>query len=188
MLTERNFVSLTKMPESIQEQLTNLPCEEERGEICAELAVQLFSLLTSNGIVVENATFRSKESKKIEKKGEIRNSKAPLRDIYGVRFITNEKNRVRVAEIIRSQFPLTPEKFDDGMPSVRDYADPEMKAFVKANFNPRISERHSAMHINIVFQREGAKIYDIAEVQILSEDEMKIFKETREEYENKKSV
>ncbi len=172
------------MPADVYEQLAALPEEEVRSAICTNLALGLSILLADNGVKFEDVTARVKTKEKIERKITRRGSAGPVRDIYGVRFITREPDRGRIAKIIQSAFPNTPQKFENGMPSVREYADSETRALIQANFNPHISDRHSALHINIVFLREGTNIYDIAEVQILTPDELKIFYETREEYEN----
>lgn len=195
MTIERNveFAASPRMPKDVYEQLDRLPCDEERGEICMELAQKIYSLLSNNHIVVDNITMRVKSEARMNSKIERRGSTAPLRDIYGIRIITEYPDRAKIAAIVQSAFPLTPEKFEDGMPSVREYANPETRQFVKSNFNPRISERHSAMHINIVFRGKDltimaspTELLDIAEVQVLNEEEMRIFKETRGEYENGK--
>lgn len=173
-----------RLPNDVYEQIKALPCDEERGEILGDLAVKLAAILGRNGIPLEAATMRIKSREKIEKKIERRGSTAPLRDLYGVRFVIESPDREKIAKIIQDAFPGTPEKFADGMPSIREYANAETRKFIKANYNSHISDRHSALHINIVFPRNETGLYEIAEVQILTPEEMQIFRETREEYEN----
>lgn len=186
MSIEQEQKHSVRLPKDVFEQISALPCDEERGEILVDLAIKLGALFGRNGIPLEAVTMRIKSREKIQKKIERRGSSAPLRDLYGVRFVISNADRAGLAKIIQDAFPDTPEKFPDGMPSVREYADAQTRQFVKANFNPRISERHSAMHVNIVFPRDGSDLYEIAEVQILTPEEMQIFRETREEYENGK--
>lgn len=186
MLEKEISVIQGRMPKDVYEQMAVPICDEERGEILERLALRLFTILSTHGIVVEDGSMRVKTQEKIEKKIIKRNSTSPLRDIYGVRFITSDPDRARIAEIIQLAFPLTPEKFENGMPTVRDYADPKMKEFIRGNFNPNIYLLGSAMHVNVIFPIEGRDILGIAEVQILTPEEMKIYKETHFEYKNGK--
>jgi hypothetical protein len=186
MFKERDTIKEGRMPSSVSEQLANLPPEEERKQICMALAVRLLNEFNRNHIKIEGGSVRAKTKERIIEKVERRKSTDPMRDIYGMRFKTWERDRAKIAKVIQAAFPETPEKFANGMPTVREYADPKMREFIKANFNSRISDRHSAMHVNFVFLRAGSEIFDIAEVQILTPREMEIFNETREEYENSK--
>lgn len=188
MSPERESKILARMPETVWQQIASIPHPGERENICKALSELLKHRLKKEGVKIEKVfPPRAKSLDRIEEKVKIRKTEAPLRDIYGVRFITNYPDRQKLAKIIQSAFPLTPAKFPDGMPSIRDYADPKIKEFVKKNFNPRISERHSALHVNVVFLRPGETFYDIAEIQVLTSEEMRIFEETRGEYENGKS-
>ncbi|HJY98135.1 MAG TPA: hypothetical protein VJ227_00265 [Patescibacteria group bacterium] len=183
-MSERENVPGPRLPSSVAEQIINLPDFCDRAGVCVDLARKLSLVLETNGIEYSIVSFRPKTDDKIKEKLTRRGGASLMRDIYGVRFITEEKDRLKIAKIVQDAFPFTPESFPDGMPSVRDYADPKVRDFVRSNFNPGISSRHSAMHINIVFLREGSSLFDIAEVQILTPEEMRIFKETREEYES----
>lgn len=183
MKNEKEKSRIKRMPENAYEQLVNLPDKETRRELCLTLGQTILDLLDLNGIKVEKVTVRAKTAESMWRKIERRNSKAPLRDIYGIRIITEESDRMRIKDLIQGLFPLTPEKFADGTPSFREYADPETRRQAR-NRNKNISERHSALHVNVVFLREGSDYYDIAEIQVLSSEEMKIFEETREEYKN----
>lgn len=189
MFKEREEIKEGRMPFSVSEQLVkaNLPPYEERERICTALVIRLLNEFDRNHIKIEDWTSRAKTKEKIIEKVERRKSTFPVRDIYGLRFITWEKDRERIAKIIQGAFPETPEKFANGMPSVRDYANPAMREFVKSGYNKQISDRHSALHVNFVFLRAGSDIFDIGEVQILTPKEMEIFNETREEYENGKN-
>lgn len=175
---------LTRLPIDAFEQIKFLPRIDERERVCKALSLRLYTALKENGVKIEGMSVRAKPGDKIDKKIKRRNSTTPLRDIYGVRFITSHPDREGVARIIQGCFPLTPKVFPDGMPSVRDYANSATREFVKSQFNPRISDRHSAMHVNIVFLRAGSDVCDIAEVQVLTPEEMRIYRETRDEYEN----
>ena len=173
------------MPISAYEQFVNLPDKETRRGLCLTLGQTILDLMDLNGIKVEKVNIRVKTAESMWRKIERRNSNAPLRDIYGIRIITEDPDRMKIKDLIQRVFPLTPEKFADGTPSFREYADPETRRQGRER-NKRISERHSAMHVNIVFLRDGEAVYDIAEIQILNPEEMGIFYETRGEYENGK--
>jgi hypothetical protein len=181
---DRDSEILARLPADVFEQIRFLPRIDERERICVAISKRLATALKDNGVKIEDVETRAKQADSIEDKIKRRGSTNPLRDIYRVRFITNYPDRSRVARIIQDSFPLTPKVFPDGMPSVRDYANPETREFVKSRFNPRISDRHSAMNVNIVFLRNGSRLCDIAEIQVLTTEEMALYKETRSEYEN----
>lgn len=185
MENEREKIAAPRMPINAYEQFVNLPDKETRSGLCLTLGQAILDLVDLNGIKVEKVNIRVKTAESMWRKIERRNSNAPLRDIYGIRIITEEPDRMKIKDLIQRAFPLTPEKFADGTPSFREYADPETRRQSR-NRNKNISERHSALHINVVFLREGSDYYDIAEVQVLSSEEMKIFDETRGEYKNGK--
>src|SRR5512146_1306900 len=85
-----------RMPKDVYEQFAHLPCDEERGEICMELAQKIFSLLSNNHVIIENVTMRVKSEARMQSKIDRRGSTAPLRDIYGIRIITEDPDRARL--------------------------------------------------------------------------------------------
>lgn len=186
MRNEKEKPRVLRMPENAYEQLVNLPDKEVRRGLCLILGQAILGLMDLNGIKIEKVTVRAKTAESMWRKIERRKSEAPLRDIYGIRLLTEEPDRMKIKDLIQKVFPLTPGEFADGTPSFREYADPETRRQARER-NKRISERHSAMHINIVFLREGSPVYDIAEIQVLNNEEMKIFEETRGEYKNGKN-
>lgn len=173
------------MPKDCLEQIKFLPKDiKERNKICFDLMAKMNSALDLGGIKVERIEPpRVKSPKDILAKANRRNSDEPQRDIYGIRIITKEVDRKRMAEAIQSLYPDTPEYFLNGMPTIRDYADAEVRRSIKQHFNSSISDEYSALHVNVVFMRPGAEVYDIAEVQIMTPEEMVIYKQTRERYE-----
>ena len=186
MKIERNHEVGARLPEDVYEQLRLLPEPEIGEEICKSLFFDIVALLNSEGIKVDfyKSGFRVKSLDRIKAKVESRNSTSPLRDIYGIQIITEERDRERIKDIIQSNYPATPKNFPDGMPSFRDYADTETREYIKSKFNPHISSLYSAMHVNIVFVREGVDVCDIAEVQVMTQAELALYNHTREEYLN----
>lgn len=189
MSIEREVVNSGRMPTDVFEQLSNLPDKETQEKICEGIYNKVCAILNSHGVVfyddISNCRVKSKE--RIEEKIKIRGSTLPVRDIYGTRMIVGDTDRYRVADIIKFGFPLTPDFFEDGRPSVREYADPLVREFISKNFNPHISSLYSALHINVVFHREGAMLYDIGEVQIMTKDELETSHHTREIYVSKRN-
>lgn len=179
-----------EIPANVYEQIANFPSETEQEKTCKEIFVGIQTLLNLYGITLdmEKSSYRVKSRIGVENKIKIRKSSAPIRDKYGFRFITEEADRDRLRRIIQLAYPATPERFADGRPSVREYANPEVREYIKKNFNPNISSQHSALHFNIVFQREGSLLYDIAEVQIMTKKEFEIYNQTRGEYVNGRSI
>lgn len=185
MSIERKKEARKRFPEDVFDQLMDLPSDMIQEKICKKIFDEVASILTNNGIVfdVEKSSHRVKSREDIRKKSLTRKSLSPVRDIYGVRFIVREADRFRIESMIQPLFPLTPEIFADGRPSIREYADPKVREYMRGKFNPNIGE-YSALHINVVFQREGAKICDIAEVQIMTEKELEVSKSNRGMYTN----
>lgn len=173
-----------RMPENVYDQLNHLPDISVRGQICESVAKGVFTLLTFHGIKIDDVSCRTKSVERIYEKIKIRKSVGVVRDIYGSRFITEEPDRSKIKDLILSAYPLTPLVFSDGRPSVREYADPTVRDFIRQNFNPHISSLHSALHINVVFKREGSNVLDIAEIQIMNAQELTTYNLTRESYVN----
>jgi len=170
----------------VYEQMANLPSMKDQEKICKGLFTEVLAVLVDNGVDVdfEKSSYRVKSREGIEGKIKTRGSNAPMRDIDGIRVVVADKDRNNVTGMILDAFPLTPSNFPDGRPSVRDYASPSVRVFIRANFNPNISSEYSALHINVVFKREGSDIYEIAEVQIMTEEEYTAYFKTREIYKN----
>lgn len=189
MSIEREIVNSGRMPIDVYEQLANLPDLETQNKICEGIYNKVCSILDYHGIVFfeEMSKCRVKSKERIEEKIKIRGTTLPVRDIYGNRMIISDTDRYRVADIIKFGFNLTPDFFEDGRPSVREYADPLVREFISKNFNPHISSLYSALHINVVFHREGAILYDIGEVQIMTKDELMSSLNTREGYVSKRN-
>lgn len=181
--------SIVRMPADVFEQIGTLPAEGRRVEVCRRLFEDIVRLFTLNNIEYDLAasSYRIKKVGDIRKKVIRRNSTDPLRDIYGIRVVTEKWPRQDLVEIIQSQYPLTPKKFANGMPSFREYADPDTRDFVRKNFNPNIYHEGGALHVNIVFKRMDSNLYDIAEIQVMNAKEMEIYKATREGYEKERS-
>lgn len=174
-----------RMPSSVYEQLAlmNNEREGESEEICRQLAKEIRSILDENFVNVFSESFRVKTRESIVNKSLSRGSEEPIRDRFGGREeVAAGTYKRRVAEAIQKRYPLTPKVFPDGTPSIRDYADPKVREEGRKR-NKNISERYSAMHVNIVFQRPGHEVYYIAEIQLLDTDEMRVFNETRPKYE-----
>lgn len=173
-----------RMPENVYDQLNHLPDVSIRGRICESVATGVYTLLTFHGIKIDDVSCRTKSVERINEKIKIRKSTGVIRDIYGVRFITEEPDRSKIKDLILSAYPLTPVVFSDGRPSVREYADPAVRDFIREKYNPHISSEHSAMHVNVVFKREGSNVLDIAEIQVMNAQELTTYNLTRESYVN----
>jgi len=186
MVIERDSEIGARLPEGVFDQMGYLPEMSIRQEICRNLFNDIVSLLASHGIVVDltKSSYRAKEAVRIISKAAGRRSNLPVRDIYGIQIITDEPDRGRMRDIIQSNYPATPESFPGGMPSFRDYANSQTRDYIKSTFNPHISDRYSAAHINFVFRRNNLPFFDIAEVQIMNHAELAIYNHTREEYLN----
>ena len=189
MSIEREITEYGRMPGDVYEQLVNLPDLETQEKICETIYGKVCSILDYHGIVFyeEVSNCRVKSKQRIEEKIKIRQSTRPVCDIYGTRIVVSDTDRYRVADIIKFGFPLTPDFFEDGRPTVREYADPNMRDFISKNFNPHISTLYSALHVNVIFHRQGASLYDIGEVQIMTKKELEMSKITREVYVNKRN-
>lgn len=189
MSVEREITESGRMPVDVYEQLANLPDSETQTKICGTIYDKVCSILDYHGITFykEESNCRIKSKERIEEKIKIRGSTRPVCDIYGTRIIVDDADRYRVSDIIRFGFPLTPDFFEDGRPTVREYADPNMRDFISKNFNPHISSLYSALHINVVFHRDGANLFDIGEVQVMTKKELEMSKITREVYVSKRN-
>lgn len=184
MSKERKEESQGRMPEDVFDQLINLPSDAVQEQTCRKIFDGVASILINNGVAFDagRSSYRVKSREDIRKKSLTRKSDSPVRDIYGVRFVVSEEDRFRVGKMIQPQFPLTPD-FIDGRPSVREYADTKVRNYIREKFNPNIGE-YSALHINLVFRREGAEVYDIAEVQIMTKRELEASQNNRGLYTN----
>ena len=184
MSIEREKINQARMPEYVFDQLISLPPDIIQDKTCKKVFYEVAAILMKNEVVfdTEKSSFRVKSREDIRKKSITRKSISPVRDIYGVRFIVSEADRFRVQNMIQPYFSLTPETFSDGRPSIREYADLKVRDQVRENYNPNITDSYSALHINIVFQREGANVYDIAEIQIMTKKELEASKNSRRKY------
>lgn len=189
MSIEREIANSGRMPADVFEQLSNLPDPETQEKICENIYNKVCAILNSHGVVFyeEISSCRVKSKERIEEKIKIRGSTLPVRDIYGTRMIVGEVDRYRVSNMIKDGFPLTPDVFTDGRPSAREYADPAVRDFISKNFNPHISSFYSALHINVVFHRMGADLYDIGEVQIMTKEELMASHISRDSYVSKRN-
>jgi hypothetical protein len=174
-----------RMPENVYEQISGLPDPETCKEIDRALHIRIVGLLESNGITILGSSYRVKDRSRIVEKIERKGSSRAINDIFGIRvIITEESDREKIGRIIQSAFPLTPALLPDGKKSVRDYRNPAVRSEHIENHNPHMSDRYSAMHVNFVFRRAGSDVYDIGEVQVMTKEELKIYKETRPFYPN----
>lgn len=175
-----------RMPENVYEQLRYLPSIEKRMAIAKAIFEGLSSLLVSHGVVVDwgQSGYRAKSVDRIEDKITRRNSTEPQGDIYGVRFVTEEEDRVWLKNLIQSAYPQTPKVFSGGKLSARDYRDAGVREQHIERSNPHMSPMYNALHINFVFRREASMIYDIGEVQVMTPKEFVTYEETRKGYPN----
>lgn len=186
MEIERENIGVGRMPVDVYEQMANLPSMEEQERICRWLFAKVLRVLVENGIGVnvKKSSYRVKSDEGVMGKIITRGSTRPVKDKFGVRLIVSEEDRFRISGMIRDAFPLTPDFFEDGVPSIRDYADPQMRFFIRANFNPNISSEYSALHVNGVFLTPDSEKKKIVEVQVMTNKEDADYKRTREIYKN----
>lgn len=172
------------IPETVYSQLAYLPDENYRINVSKQLFEGLSFYLNSFGVEIDMAksSYRTKSIDRIKEKIVRRKSNVAVRDIYAVRFITQEKDRPKLTKLIQDAYPLTPNVFLDGKPSVREYANSQVRDFFRQNHNPHTSPLYSALHVNIVFERYGSPYLDIAEVQIMNHEELDIYDSTRQDY------
>lgn len=183
-MTERFIKPEIKIPTKVSEQLLYIPNESYRINVCQQLFKGLLFYLSSYGVEIDREVsgYRTKSVNRINEKIVRRKSDVAVRDIYGVRIITEDIRREWIKDLIQSAYPLTPKVFPDGKPSVREYADPIVREFFREKHNPHTSPIYSAMHVNIAFERVGSPYLDIAEIQIMNKMELGIYDETRDEY------
>lgn len=184
MLVEIGESFRPKIPYSFEDQRNSLPNQETQQQIVDQLLMGITALLTSYGFSVdrEKSLGRVKSIGRMQEKIVRRGSKTPLRDIYGIRVITDDARRAQMRELIQSAYPETPKVFSDGKPSFRDYSNPEVREYFRKNHNQHTSPLYSALHINIAFEREGSALLEIAEIQIMSHSELDIYNQTRAGY------
>ncbi len=173
-----------RMPFNAFEQIQILPEEAYRLKVTENLFKGIIFYLELNDVLIskEVSSFRTKSIERMQEKVTRRKSSVPIRDIYGIRIITEDARRQWLTDLIQKAYPLTPKVFPDGKPSVREYADPRIREFFREKHNPHTSPIYSALHVNVVFERQGTHLLDIAEVQIMNTSELLIYNETREEY------
>lgn len=178
------------MPFNAYEQIEILPDVDLRTKISENLFVGVLYYMELMGVIMERelSSFRTKNIERIQEKIKRRKSTVPIRDIYGIRIITEDSRREWIKDILQKAYPLTPDIFPDGKPSVREYANPTIREFFREKHSPYTSPLYSALHVNVVFKREGSHLLDIAEIQIMNKRELKIYNDTREEYLQKRSL
>ena len=183
-MSERLLKPEIKIPTKVSEQLLYIPSESYRINVCQQLFKGLVFFLTSYGVEIDISVsgYRTKTLDRVNEKIIRRKSDVAMRDIYGVRIITEDTRREWIKDLIQSAYPLTPKVFPDGKPSVREYADPVVREFFREKHNPHTSPIYSAMHVNIAFERVGSPYLDIAEIQIMNNEELGIYNDTRDEY------
>lgn len=181
-------MSTERLAVDANEQLGVIPDTKSGILISKNIYKGLTFLLESYGIKVnrEHSSFRLKTPDRVIQKIARRGAQVPIRDIYGIRLITEEANRELIAKLIVSAYPRTPPVFPDGKLRVRDYSDPVVRQQMLEKYNHYSSSFYSALHINIAFLREGCEFYDIAEVQVMNLQELEIYNQTRQEYEQKR--
>jgi hypothetical protein len=184
--TEKLFEVTGRMPESVHEQIANLPVFQEREQISKAIFEGIAILLATQDIHFDktDSTYGTKSLSRIYNKIGRRNTEDPQGDIYRCRFELEIGNRGFVKDLIQAAYPLTPKVFPWGKPTARDYRDPAVLASHIEKSNPHMSPLYSALHINFVFRRKGSRILDIGEVQIMTKKEYEIYKQTRDGYSN----
>lgn len=188
MNLERESRLSARLPEDVYEQIRNLPDVGLRIEITESIFKGLSTLLTLNDVEIDwklSGPRPPKTIARVEDKIIRRNSKAPAADFYGGRFVTQDPRRTWLKDLIQSAYPLTPEFFATGKPTARDYRDPKVRESHIEKMNPHMSPIYSALHINFIFLRDNSNLYDIAEAQIMTHEELGIYKLTHDGYKNR---
>lgn len=175
-----------RMPQDVSEQIADFPSKEESKTICRALEVRIRNIFAAAGEEILDLTWRVKTDESIKEKTERKNSTEPIRDRFGLRVVARVRDRLDTAKMIQADFPLTPRFFANGFPSIREYADPKVRDLIKQNFNPNISDLHSALHVNIAFLTSDSSRLKIAEIQIMTPEELEVYHSTREGYKNGK--
>ncbi|HKC04698.1 MAG TPA: hypothetical protein VKC54_02400 [Patescibacteria group bacterium] len=175
-----------KMPKNVFDQIKDFPGEAESKMICLALEARIRNVFEAEGEEILSLTWRIKSDESIKEKIKRKNSKGPIRDKFGLMIQANLMDRIHMAQRIQADFPLTPKFFANGFPSIREYADPKVRRFVQQNFNPNISDLYGAMHVNVAFLTGNSAKLKIAEIQIMTPEEFKIYWATRGTYENTK--
>lgn len=162
-----------RLPRTAYNQVAQFPSEDKLVAITERLHSEIRAVLEAKHIDIITSSARTKTLERRMDKLERRGWDFPLPDVHGVRLILATVCTKPAAEVILEYWP-SPKRYWWGLPSYRDYSDPKMKG----RFNRASLSRYEAIHLNIRLN-EGAKI---AEVQIMSPEQLQIAEQTRDDY------
>lgn len=152
------------------------PVKEEWKQLLENLFKSILELLVKNDIEIINSSFRLKDQERMREKRAPGTSMAPLLDIYGMRFILKDEKSINQAiKIIHKEYP-TPNKFPWEIPTYK-----------KGGYNEHSHPNYDSTKINILFKDPNSEETKIAEIQLLTPQQEKIDKETRDYYEKNRS-
>lgn len=130
----------------------------------------ILELLKVNGIEVVSSSFRLKSRESIMQKWKRTDpSTAPLADIYGVRYILKDEETIDRAVLVIKKYYPTPDIFPWDMPTLR------RGVYKEESSHPD----YNTTRMNILFSEERK----IAEIHLLTPEQEKIDKKTRDYYE-----
>lgn len=148
------------------------PAKKEWEQLLKNLYKSILELLIKNDIEVIDSSFRLKTGERMREKRAPGVSTAPLLDIYGTRFILKDKKSIdHAVKIIHKEYP-TPHKFPW-----------EVRTYRKENYNEYSHPHYDSTKINILFKDPNSEEVKIAEIQLLTLEQEKIDRDTREYYE-----
>lgn len=170
---------LAPLPRTALLQVKLFPNEAELDEVTQRLHGEIKNVLQGQQISIIESSARTKTLERRMDKLQRRGRDFPLPDVHGVRLILAAPDTHPAAQIILDHYP-SPEKYWWGLPSYRDYSDPNMKG----KYNRASLDSYEAIHLNIRIN-EGARM---AEVQIMTPEQFIIAEQTREEYLRRQSI
>lgn len=168
------------------EQRPTIPVDMiERLAIVANLHLQISELLTNDGVTVLSSSYRAKTNESIRAKQRRRllyHQSFPIVDVYGIRFIMDEQEIDRAADLIVAQYSpfnrlVSRQGLDIApMPYKVDYRKPGARKYYT-------SPLYKAVHVYFPF--EGDEYYHIGEAQLLTSDWLKTANRTRRHFERR---
>jgi hypothetical protein len=164
---------LTPLPRTALMQVRLFPNEAELDEVTQRLHSEIRGVVEQQQISIIDSSARTKTLERRMDKLQRRGWDFPLPDVHGVRLILATPDTHPAAQVILDHYP-SPEEYWWGLPSYRDYSDPN----TKGKYNRASLSSYEAIHLNIRIN-EGARL---AEVQIMTPEQLIIAEQTREEY------